>query len=199
MARGLEGLPATGTNIPKGTGTVINDPLIAAQEQLSGRVLDPNEKPARNIKVRVEEIGAQPGPFETAVYTNNEGYFQSPGKPGKTYELTAEATLGGHKLVGVVQTTVPRANLVIRLHDDLAAGGTFPPTPKPSDKVSDGVPPGGLPKTSADGAFAPGVSGGGVPPATIGGSSAPIAPKPRAANCRRRTTPSSRRRAPSRR
>jgi hypothetical protein len=176
---GVAGLPGAGTDIPRGSSP--KDPKIAAQEEISGRVLDPNGKPARNIIVRVEELGAPPSPFEKAVYTDNAGHFQTPGKPGKTYELTAEATLpDGRKLVGVVQTSVPKTNLEIYLRDDLAAGGTFPPTPKPSDKVGDGAPGSGLPpKAPADGGWTPGGPVSGVPPASIGGGSgAPSAPKP---------------------
>jgi hypothetical protein len=162
--------PGAGTDVPKGTGST--DPKIAAQELLSGRVLDPDGKPARNIFVRVEQVGVAPGPAEQGVYTNNEGYFQSPGKPGKAYEVTAEATSqNGRKLVGVVQTKVPNATLLIVLRDDLAAGGTFPPPPKPSDKVNDNIPPTGLsPKVPADGAWTPGGAANNKPPTTIGGT-----------------------------
>jgi thiol-disulfide isomerase/thioredoxin len=176
-------LPGAGTDIPRGTGTIAKDPKVAAQEELSGRVLDPFGRPARNIIIRVVEVGAAPSafPFETAVYTNNEGYFRSPGKPGKTYELTAEASLDGQKLVGVVQTKVPSSTLTIQLREDLAAaGGTFPPAPKPSDKVNDNITaPGVAPKAPADGAWVPGGPSSGTPPATIGGSAGGAgAPKP---------------------
>lgn len=164
--------PAAGAGIPKGTGANPKDPKGAAQEYLGGRVLDPAGKPARNIVVRLDEVGGSPIPVDVAVYTNNEGYFQAVGKPGKTYELTAEATTqDGQKLVGVVQTKVPNPTLLIVLRDDLAAG-TFPPTPKPSDKVGDNAPP----RPPGDGAWAPGGPATGKPPATIGGTADPKPP-----------------------
>jgi hypothetical protein len=167
----LVGLPGAGTDIPKGTGAAAKDPQLAAQERLSGYVRDAEGRPARGVYVDVKEVGA-PAPFPTGVYTNDAGYFESPAKPGKTYDLRAEATLDGRKLVGVVQTPVPNTRLDIRLRDDLAAGGTFPPPPRPSDGVVDAVP-------KADGgSWAPGGPVNGVPPASIGGSAAPVAPRP---------------------
>jgi hypothetical protein len=169
--------PGAGTDIPKGTGTIPTDPKGFAQEELSGRVLDPDGKPARGIEVRVEEVGAPrpPDGLDTAVYTNNEGYFRSPGKPGRTYNLTAvAATADGRKLIGNVQTTVPRSALVITLRDDLAPSGSFPPAPKPSDKVGGTWPP----KPTSDGAWSPGGPAGTTPPATLGGGTGAAAPRP---------------------
>jgi hypothetical protein len=177
-------MPGAGTDIPRGTGTIPKDPRIAAQEELSGRVLDPFGRPARNIIIRVVEVGSGPNafPFETAVYTNNEGYFRVPGKPGHTYELTAEASLDGQKLVGWVQVKVPSSTLAIQLSaDQAAAGGTFPPAPKPSDKVNDTITGPGAPKPPTDGAWRPGGPSTGTPPASIGGG-AGAAPKPPAGN-----------------
>lgn len=191
-------LPGAGTSVPKGN-TVTDprdpnfDPKTAAQDVLAGRVLTPDGKPARNILVRIEQVGViRSGPSDKAissgVYTNNDGYFQAPGKPGKTYELTADATnQDGRKLVGVVQTKVPNPILLIVLRDDLsqplpkgADGGTFPPEPKPSDKVGDYIPPMGVtpaapPKPAGAGNdWKPGGAITGVPPASIGGNT----PKP---------------------
>jgi hypothetical protein len=165
-------LPGGGIDIPK--GTVTNDPKVAAQEELSGRVLDPDGRPARNIIVRVEEVGA-PAPFETGVMTNNDGYFRSPGKPGRTYDVTVQVTLEGRKLVGSVQTRVPRSALEIRLRED-PNGAPFPPAPKPSDSFGDtGLPP----KATPENGWSPGGSAGTVPPANIGGGTgAPSGPKP---------------------
>ena len=187
-------LPGAGTGVPKaGTWTNPADPNYnaknEAQDAIGGRVLDPNGKPARNVFVRIDAVGAPPGgPAALGIYTNNEGYFFTRGlKPGKAYDLTAEATpQDGKALTGVVQTKVPNPILLIVLRDDLppTAGGlppprgpgdTFPPTPKPSDKVGDYVPP-TAPKPPIDGAWAPGGSVTGVPPTTIGGSGAPRPP-----------------------
>jgi|GEM_PF-889631 len=195
-------LPGAGTSVPKGT-TVTDprdpnfDPKTAAQDVLAGRVLTPDGKPARNILVRIEQVGViRSGPpdktISSGVYTNNDGYFQAPGKPGKTYELTADATTqDGRKLIGVVQTKVPNPILLIVLRDDLAQpppkgsdGGTFPPEPKPSDKVGDYIPPMGMtpatpPKPAGDD-WKPGGAITGVPPASIGGNTpkppAPVSP-----------------------
>jgi thiol-disulfide isomerase/thioredoxin len=173
-------LPGAGTSVPKGGGTTDPrdpgfDPKAAAQDALGGRVLDPNGKPARNVYIRLEQVGVPAGgPAPIGIYTNNEGYFFTRGlKPGKAYDLTAEATQDGKTLTGVVQTKVPNPILLIVLRDDLPLrggglpapkgpdGGAFPPTPRPSDKVGDG-------------SWAPGGPATGVPPPSIGGT----APKP---------------------
>jgi thiol-disulfide isomerase/thioredoxin len=175
-------LPGTGTSIPKGAGTGDPknpnfDPKTAAQDALGGRVLDLDGKPARNIFVRIDQVGVAPGsPTGLGIYTKNDGYFFATGfKPGQTYELTAQATTGdGRKLVGSVQTKVPNAILLITLRDDLPPpfkgtdGGVFPPEPKPSDKVGDTgttpKPPDGWGPTGP-------TTNGGIPP-TIGGTPA---------------------------
>ena len=177
---------ASGSTNPKDADF---DPKTAAQNYLGGRVFDPDGKPARNVLVRIELVGA---PREAAdkgvflgVYTNNEGYFSNSSlQPGKTYDLIAEATAkDGKALTGVVQTKVPNPTLTIVLRDDLPAtagglppskgpGDTFPPAPKPNDTA--GLP--AAPRPPADGAWAPGGSVTGVPPAAIGGAGAPKPP-----------------------
>jgi thiol-disulfide isomerase/thioredoxin len=172
-------LPGAGTSVPK-AGDSNLDPKSAAQDALGGRVLDLNGKPARNVYIRLEQVGTAPGgPAPIGIYTNNEGYFFTRGlKPGKAYDLTAEATQDGKTLTGVVQTKVPNPILLIVLRDDLPLSGggfpapkgpdgTFPPTPRPSDKVGDG-----FPRAPGDNSWTPGGPVTGVPPATIG------APKP---------------------
>lgn len=174
-------LPGAGTSVPKGNGGPSDprdpgfDPKAAAQDALGGRVLDPNGKPARNVYIRLEQVGVSPGgPAPIGIYTNNEGYFFTRGlKAGKTYDLTAEATQEGKTLTGVVQTKVPNPILLIVLRDDLPLpggglptpkgpdGGVFPPNPRPSDKIGDG-------------SWNPSGPATGVPPASIGGT----APKP---------------------
>ncbi|MCI0702892.1 MAG: redoxin family protein [Planctomycetia bacterium] len=186
-------MPGATTGVPKaGTWTNPADPNFnaktEAQDALGGRVLDPNGKPARNVFLRIEALGAGGG-APIGITTDHSGYFFTRGlKPGKSYELTAEAQQDGKQLTGVVQTKVPNPILTIVLRDDLppVGGGlpapkgpdtSFPPAPKPSDKVADNIPPMGLapiPKPKpTDGAWTPepGGSGGktGVPPATIGG------------------------------
>ncbi len=173
-------LPGAGTSVPKATGGSDSNPKTEAQDALGGRVLDPAGRPARNVFVRIDQVGAPANTPGAGIYTNNEGYFFTRGlKPGQAYDLTAEATQAdGKPLTGVVQTKVPNPVLLIVLRDDLPPpaggspapkgpdGGTFPPTPRPSDKVGDG-------------AWAPGGAITGVPPATIGGGSgAPKAPTP---------------------
>src|SRR5262245_47292253 len=56
-------LPGAGTSVPRaggglGPGDPGFDPKTAAQDALGGRVLDPNGKPARNVFVRIEPVGA---------------------------------------------------------------------------------------------------------------------------------------------
>jgi thiol-disulfide isomerase/thioredoxin len=153
-------LPGAGTGIPKGA-----DPKTAAQDSLGGRVLDPDGRPARNVFVRIEQVGAGAGTAPLGIYTKADGYFSASGfKPGQAYELTAEATTTeGRKLSGIVQTRVPNAVVLLLLRDDLAPGGAFPPAPKPADKVNDG-------------AWGPNGPATGVPPPSIGG--APKVPTP---------------------
>ena len=108
-------------------------------------------------------------------------------KPGRAYDLTAEATQqDGKALTGVVQTKVPNPILTIVLRDDLPprAGGppasrgqgdVFPPPPRPNDKVGEYVPPTPTPpKPPADGGWGPGGSVTGVPPPSIGAPRPPV-------------------------
>ncbi|MBN9119551.1 MAG: redoxin family protein [Planctomycetes bacterium] len=185
-------LPGAGTAVPKaGTPTASGDAKAEAQDALGGRVLDPLGRPARNVFVRIDRVGAPANdPAAVGIYTNNEGYFFTRGlKPGQAYDLTAEAKQqDGKPLVGVVQTRVPNPILLIVLRDDLPGpagglpapkgpeGGTFPPAPRPNDKVSEVVPARPAPPKPTDGAWSPGGTISGVPPATIGGGAAP--PKP---------------------
>jgi thiol-disulfide isomerase/thioredoxin len=186
-------LPGAGTDVPKAASTTRpGDPHFnakqEAQDALGGRVIDPLARPARNVFVRIDPVGTPvsgSGSAGIGIYTNNEGYFFTRGlKPGVAYDLTAEATQDGKPLVGVVQTKVPNPILLIVLRDDLpppAGGlppprgpdsGTFPPSPRPSDKVGDVVPPRPAPPKT-DNAWVPGATSAGVPPATIGGGARP--------------------------
>ena len=187
-------MPGAGTAVPKaGSWADPADPNFnaksEAQDAIGGRVLDAAGRPARNVFVRIDEVGAPTG-GRAAIgsATNNEGYFFTRGlKPGAVYDLTAEATSpDGKPLTGVVQTKVPNPILLIVLRDDLPPpagglpppvppGGTFPPEPRPSDKVSDAPRPSTTPK---DGAWMPGGKVTGVPPATIGGGTTPKPPAP---------------------
>lgn len=185
-------MPGAGTGVPK-SGDATANAKAEAQDALGGRVLDPAGRPARNVFVRIDPAGApHNNPSAVGIYTNNEGYFFTRGfKPGQAYDLTAEATQqDGKLLTGVVQTKVPNPILLIVLRDDLPApagglpapkgpeGGTFPPEPRPSDKVGDVTPPRPDAKKPADGAWSPGGAITGVPPATIGHSGAPKPPAP---------------------
>jgi thiol-disulfide isomerase/thioredoxin len=178
---GVDRLPGTGTAIPRGrNGGDPADPNFdakaAAQDALGGRILDPDGKPARNIFVRIDRVGAAGAPAGLGIYTKDDGYFFATGfKAGQAYELTARATTtDGRQLVGTVQTKVPNPILTIVLRDDSAPklrepDASFPPEPKPSDKVGDAAP------RPADGGWGPGAPATGKPPATIGGGS-PAAP-----------------------
>ena len=112
-------------------------------------------------------------------------YFFSTGfKPGNSYELTASATpQDGKPLSGSVQTKVPNALLTIHLRDDLPPpAGTFPPAPKPADKVNDYIPPMGYapinqPKPPGD-AWSPRGPTDAVPPTSIGGAKPPVTGAP---------------------
>lgn len=181
-------LPGAGTTVPK-TNPADPNAKSDAQDALGGRVLDPLGRPARNVFVRIDQVGAPANnPAAVGIYTNNEGYFFTRGlKPGTAYDLTAEATQEGKAITGVVQTKVPNPILLIVLRDDLPApaGGlsppkgpssdNFPPAPKPADRVGDATPPRPAPKPN-DGAWSPGGSVSGVPPATINGGAAPKPP-----------------------
>src|SRR6185437_13994190 len=104
-----------------------------AQDAVGGRVFDPNGNPARNIYIRIEQVGLPAnGLAPLGIYTDNNGYFFSRGlKPSEAYDLTATATMqNGKPLTGVVQTRVPNPTLTIVLRDDLPpppAGGGVPP------------------------------------------------------------------------
>jgi thiol-disulfide isomerase/thioredoxin len=172
---GVGRLPGTGTAIPRSRNGDPDDPNFdaksAAQDALGGRILDPDGKPARNIFVRIEQVGAPGAPAGLGIYSKPDGYFFATGfKAGQAYELTASATTtDGRKLVGSVQTKVPNPILLIVLRDDATPklkepDASFPPEPKPSDKVGDSTP------RPSDGSWGPGGPTHGVPPATIGGA-----------------------------
>ena len=166
-------LPGAGTSIPKSSGpSNPKDPNFdaktAAQDVLGGKVLDPDGRPARNVYVRLEQLGAPAGPAEIGIYTDDRGYFSAKGlKVGQTYEVTASATpQEGKPLNASVQARVPNVVLTLVLRDDLPPtgglpGGFTPPRPAP---VIQPKPPGD--------AWSPGGPTNGVPPPTIG------APKP---------------------
>jgi thiol-disulfide isomerase/thioredoxin len=183
-------LPGAGTSVPKAGPA---DTKAEAQDALGGRVLDPLGRPARNVFVRIDPVGAAGnGPAAVGIYTNNEGYFFTSGlKAGQAYDLTAEATQqDGKPLTGVVQTKVPNPILLIVLRDDLPGpagglpapkgpdGGTFPPSPRPSEKVGEALPARPVTPKPADGAWSPGGTITGVPPATIGGGNTGAAKPP---------------------
>jgi thiol-disulfide isomerase/thioredoxin len=186
-------LPGAGTSIPKGTGPSDPknpnfDPKLARQDALGGQVVDTENKPARNILVRIEQVGAASARLPPiGISTKDDGSFFASGfKTGQAYELTVQATTtDGRKLVGSAQTKVPNPVLRIVLRDDtppqikVTDGGVFPPDPKTSDKVGDYIPPNVMPKPT-DGGWGPGGPGGstGVPPTTIGGSTTPKPPAP---------------------
>lgn len=175
---GVDKLPGAGTSVPKGSGpTNPKDPNFdaktAAQDALGGRVLDAYNRPARNVFVRIEKLGATGAPGELGIYTNNEGYFFSTGfKPGQSYELSVSATAqDGKSLTGTVQTKVPNVTLSIALRDDLPprAGGGGGLPPNAGDPLRP-APPVTRPKPAGD-AWGPQGPTNNVPPATIGGGS----------------------------
>lgn len=171
-------LPGAGTSIPK-AGAPTNpkdpnfDPRTAAGDALGGRVLGPDGKPARNVAVNIELIGAADGPgVPIGISTSNDGYFFAAGlKPGRSYEVTASATpQDGKPLSASVQTRVPNVVLTLVLRDDLPPPvGGFPPTPKPADLAP---PSPTRPKPPGD-AWLPDGPTTGVPPASIGGAKPP--------------------------
>jgi thiol-disulfide isomerase/thioredoxin len=162
----------------------------SAQDSVGGRVVDAFNRPARGVFIRVEPVTPAAGsPGSVGIQTDQNGYFSTRGlKPGKSYNLTAEATIDGKQYMGAVQTLVPNTVLTIVLRDDLAMppagilkGGsgnsTFPPPPGPSDPGSDHIPAMGVTPRPADGAWAPGSDATKPVPPSIGGpSSIPPAP-----------------------
>ncbi len=179
----VDKLPGAGTGVPKSTGPTNPkdknfDAKTAAQDVLGGRVLDPYGRPARNVYVRLEQVGVPAGPGEIGIYTDEKGYFSAKGlQVGQSYEVTAIATpQDGKPLSGSVQTKVPNVILTILLRDALPPPtGGFPPTPNPTD--GNYIPPMGYapinqPKPPGD-AWSPGGPTNAVPPATIGGVKPP--------------------------
>jgi thiol-disulfide isomerase/thioredoxin len=186
-------LPGSDTGVPK-AGSWATDPnnprfdaKAESQDAVGGRVVDTFNRPAKNVFVRIEEVNAPPGKTPMGIYTDQNGYFFTRGlKPGKAYNLTAEATQESKPLVGSVQTVVPNPVLTIILRDDLGPvgggakatdSGGFPPPPTPTDTPTDRLPPMNLDPLSgrgqqrppaSDGAFSPG--GGAIRPVppTIG-------------------------------
>ena len=139
-------LPGAGTAVPKGTNpTNPSDPKFdartAAQDALGGRVIDPFGRPARNVFVRIEQLGTAGAPGELGIYTNNDGHFFSTGfKPGQSYELSVSATAqDGKTYSAVAQTKVPAVTLALQLRDDLPPRTeAFPLAPKGSDSLPGG-------------------------------------------------------------
>jgi thiol-disulfide isomerase/thioredoxin len=162
-------LPGADTAIPKGVApTNPKDPLFdtktAAGNALSGRVVDPYGRPARNVFVRVEPLGGAGAPGELGIHTDNNGYFQASGlKPGISYEVSVSAASDGKTYTGSVQTKVPAAGLTLHLRDDL------PPRAGPGPKPGV-LPPAAPPKPPADAWVPNAPTNSGVPPATIGGT-----------------------------
>jgi thiol-disulfide isomerase/thioredoxin len=189
----VAGLPGAGTTVPKGGNW--SDPTNAkadAQDAVGGKVVDTFGRPAKNVFVRVEAVNGPPGAAAMGIYTDGSGYFFTRGlKPGKAYNLTAEATQDGKQLTGSVQTQVPNPVITLVLREDLGlppgAKGTDTPTggfPPPPD--SDRIPPVALgpaatPNTPrpkpTDASFSPGHGATNPVPATIGPTPG-VAPPP---------------------
>lgn len=184
-------LPGADTSVPKAPNWSAdpNSPNFNAkaesQDAVGGKVVDSFGRPAKNVFIRIEEVNAAAGKAPMGIYTDQNGYFFTRGlKPGKAYNLTAEASQEGKPLAGSVQTLVPNPVLTILLREDAGLPppkgsdtGTFPPPPAPADGTSDHIPPMGLEpvtgrsnprRTPTDAAFSPDGGATRPVPATIG-------------------------------
>jgi thiol-disulfide isomerase/thioredoxin len=191
----VAGLPGADTTVPKG-GNWSGNPTNAkadAQDAVGGKVVDSFGRPAKNVFVRVEAVNGPPGAAAMGIYTDGGGYFFTRGlKPGKAYNLTAEATQEGKQFTGSVQTQVPNPVITLVLREDLGlppgakstetpTGGAFPPPPD-SDRIPPmALGPAAIPNTPrpkpTDASFAPGHGATNPVPATIGPAPG-VAPAP---------------------
>ena len=161
---------------------------------MGGQVLDSSNHPVPNVYIQVEAVNAPPGsPAPIGIKTDQSGNFYTRGlKPGKAYNLTADATLNNRTFTAAVQTTIPKTNITLVLRDDMGlppvgilkgqAGGGFPPQPSPYDSGSDRIPPMSFgPPPSArpnDGAWTPGTDASKPVPTAITPSSPRPSPSP---------------------
>src|SRR5579872_5369458 len=163
-----------------GSGNSGDPNNFAGQDSVSGRVLDQFNQPVAGVYIQVEAVNPPPGtPAPVGIKTDPNGAFVTRGlKPGKTYNLTAEATLNGKTFFAAVQTIIPKSNITLVLRDDpglppvgISKGsGSFPPPPSPYDPGSDRIPPvsfGQPAPRSTDGAWAPGGDTGRPVPTAI--------------------------------
>jgi hypothetical protein len=164
--------PAAATDAP-----AARDP--AAADAVSGKVVDPYNRPVRGVFISVEAVNPPPGaPAAVGIYTDQTGAFFTRGLiPGRTYNLTADTSLDGRRYMGSVQTGIPKQGLTIVLRDDLAppgasrnpAAGALPP-PTGLEPASDRIPPIGFAPPAprpTDGSWAPGLDANKPVPATI--------------------------------
>ncbi len=131
----LAKIPGSGTRVPSADSwTRPSDPNFNVASEvkgvLSGRVLDPLGHGAKNVYIRVEPVVSSTAPTKDraaiGIMTDNAGFFMAKGlKPGQAYVLTAEASMEGKRIYGVVQARTPQSNITIALRDDL------PPPPAP--------------------------------------------------------------------
>src|SRR5262245_60275789 len=77
--------PAAGTDVPR-AGSWNHDPKspnfdakTAAQDVLSGKVVDVYGRPAKGVFIRVEGVNDPPGAAALGILTNDAGYFLSNG------------------------------------------------------------------------------------------------------------------------
>jgi thiol-disulfide isomerase/thioredoxin len=105
-------------------------------------VLDPLGHGAKSVYIRIEPVvPAESGARDRAaigIMTDSAGFFMAKGlRPGQAYLLTAEASLEGKPLYGVVQARTPQSNITIALRDDLPPlpGATPPGSAGPSNLV----------------------------------------------------------------
>lgn len=167
----------------------------SASDAVSGKVVDPYNRPVREVFIEIELATPTPGaPAKVGIYTDQTGAFYTRGlTSGRTYNLTADTRLDGKRYMGVVQTIIPKQNLTIVLRDDLAplvdaqrtpaASGGLPP-PAGLEPASDRIPPIGFAPPAqrpTDGSWAPGLDANKPVPTTIAPSASrqpPGAPAP---------------------
>jgi thiol-disulfide isomerase/thioredoxin len=167
------------------------DPKNVGKDCVGGRVLDPSNRPVANVYIQVEAVNPPPGsPAPVGISTDQNGAFYTRGlRPGRAYNLTAEATLNGKPYTASVQTSIPNTNITLVLRDDPglppvvilkgpSGGSSFPPPPSPFEQGNDRIPPMSLGRPaprSNDEAWTPGTDASKPVPAAIPPSS-PRAP-----------------------
>ena len=165
----------------------IGDPVAgrksnSTQDVVSGRVLDPFNRPVENVDIQIEAVNAAANTrAPVGIRTDQNGAFYTNGlKPGKSYNLSVEKTIDGKYYSASVQTLIPNANITIVLKDNLGlppvgilkgpASGSFPPQPSPYDSTGDRIPPqptvGSTPRPN-DGAWTPGADANKPVPTTV--------------------------------